>query len=254
MYNSKELQTFNLAEKTAKVKLLTAQTAENIIEIGKTLIEVKENLPYGKFEKWLETDINYSKRTAYNFIKVAKEFPDVQPVAQLGIRKLLALTGLETDDREKVINDNDLESMTAKEVEEVIKIEKQLESIQFLMEILSNEVTQTGFDYDSIPNIDWNIDMFTNEKLTLEEVKELQKGVEELFVEDINITRIYWYKHIDTLRKNSTDDKDFVQKFYEEDIMGKIKGDIDGDEYSRCSYIYWNIMLIEYCESKGAEQ
>lgn len=140
MDNSKELQTFNLAEKTAKVKLLTAQTAENIIEIGKTLIEVKENLPYGKFEKWLETDINYSKRTAYNFMKVAKEFPDVQPVAQLGIRKLLALTGLETDDREKVINDNDLESMSSKKVEEVVEEEKMVKKVNKFMERFSHKI------------------------------------------------------------------------------------------------------------------
>lgn len=51
MEESKELQNFNLAEKTAKVKILTTQTAENIIEIGRTLLEVKDNIPLWGFSK-----------------------------------------------------------------------------------------------------------------------------------------------------------------------------------------------------------
>ena len=243
MENSKELKVFDLAE----------QTAQNIIEIGKTMLEVKNNIPYGDFQNWLENHVHYSRRTAYNFMKVAEEFKDVQPIAHLGIKKLLALTGLEPEERENIINDYDLEKMTVKQVEEVVKMEKQLESIQFLMKILSTEVTKTGIDYNSTPNMHWDIDVITGEKLTLEEVKELQQGVEELFVDDINRTRIYWHKHIDTLKKNSNDDKNFIQKFYEENIMEKIQGNMNGDEYSKCSYLYWNIMLIEYFKNKGVE-
>lgn len=253
MENSKELQQFNLAEKTAKINFLAGQTAQNIIEIGKTMLEVKNNIPYGYFQNWLENHVHYSRRTAYNFMKVAEEFKDVQPIAHLGIKKLLALTGLEPEERENIINDYDLEKMTAKQVEDVVKMEKPLESLQFLMEVLSNEVTKTGIDHNSIPNMNWDIDEFTGKKLTLEEVKELQQGVEEIFVEDINRLRINWYKHIDTLRKNYTDDKAFFQKFYEEKIMQRIQGDINGDIDSKFRNLYWNIMLIEYFKNKGVE-
>ncbi len=225
MENKNKLTTFNLQDSTAKIKVLTVQIAENIIEIGKELLRVKENLFYGEFTKWLENDVNYSQRTAYNFMKIAQTFPDLQPVANFGVRKLLALAGLEDKEREKIINNYELENMTVKELEEVIDTKKKLKRIQFLMEILSTEVIQTGFDYDSMPNMDWDIDRFTGEKLTLEEVKEKQKGVEKLLVEDINQTRIYWYKCIEDLRKDSDDDKNFVKRFCDENIMGKIKGD-----------------------------
>lgn len=254
MEESKELKQFNLAEKTAKVKILTAQTAENIIEIGRTLLEVKKNLSYGEFQNWLENEINYSKSTAYNFMKVAKEFPDFHAVGNLGMKKLLALTGIEAESREKVIANNDLDNMTVKEVEEVVKMEQQLESLNFLMEILSNEVTKTGIDYASTSNINWDIDIITGKKLTLEEVKELQEGVEEIILKDINRLRTGWYKHIDTLRKNFTDDKAFFQTFYEENIMQRIHGDINGDIDSKFRNIYWNIMLIDYFRNKGVEQ
>lgn len=151
MVNSNKLTTFNLAEKTAKVNILTGQTVQNIVEIGKTLLEVKENISYGDFQKWLETDINYSKRTAYNFMKVAQEFPDVQSVANLGIRKLLALTNIEKDDRKKIINDYALETMTVKEVEETVNDEKMVKEVNEFMERLSKRlpVNKNTFDYVS---------------------------------------------------------------------------------------------------------
>lgn len=250
MEKSTELQAFDLAEKTAKVKILTAQTAENIIEIGRTLLEVKENLPHGEFLNWLENDVNYSKSTAYNFMKVAKEFPNFQLVGNLGMRKLLALTGIESEGREKIIADNDLEKMTVTEIKEVVEMEKRLEGLQFLMDVLSNEVTQTGIDHNSIPNMNWDIDVITGEKLTAEEVKELQQGVEEVIVEDVNRLRAHWHKHISLLRNKFTDDKVFFQKFYEENIMQKIQGDINGDIDSKFRNHYWNIMLLDYFRNK----
>lgn len=140
MEKSTELQAFNLAEKTAKVKILTAQTAENIIEIGRTLLEVKENLPRGEFLNWLENDVNYSKSTAYNFMKVAKAFPDFQQVGTLGVRKLLALTGIESEGREKIIADNDLEKMTVTELEKIIEEESLLEKANRFMYRFSHKI------------------------------------------------------------------------------------------------------------------
>lgn len=140
MEETTELQVFDLAEKTAKVKILTAQTAENIIEIGRTLLEVKENLPRGEFLSWLENEVNYSKSTAYNFMKVAKEFPNFQLVGNLGMRKLLALTGIEAEGREKIIADNDLEKMTITELEKIIEEERLLEKANRFMYRFSHKI------------------------------------------------------------------------------------------------------------------
>ncbi len=254
MENQNKLTTFNLQDSTAKIKVLTVTTAENIIKIGKEMLQVKANLSYGEFTKWLKNEVNYSQRTAYNFMKIAQTFPDLQPVANFGVRKLLILAGLEDEEKERVVNDYDLKNMTVKELKEVIDTKKKLESIQLLMEILSTEVTKTGFDYDSVPNMDWDIDILTGKKRTLEEVKETQKEVEKLIVEDVNQIRSYWYKYIEDLRKDSDDDKNFVKKFYDENIMGKIKGNKNGDSVSYCYYLYWNIILTEYIKNKGVEQ
>lgn len=209
MEESTELQAFNLADRTAKVKILTGQVAENIIEIGRTLLEVKENLSYGEFQIWLENDVNYSKSTAYNFIKVAKEFQDFQPVGKLGMRKLLALSGIEADDREKISTEYDLEKMTVKEVDEVVKMEKQIKKVNDFMDKLSQEVTQTGLDYSFI---DFNIDPITNEILLLtpEQIEQEKKELEEFILMIVNKCRIYWYEPLNELRKVINNDKNFA--------------------------------------------
>ena len=157
-----KLQTFNLADRTAKVKILTGQVAENIIEIGKTLLEVKEHLPYGEFQIWLKNDINYSKSTAYNFMKVAKEFQNFQSVGNLGMRKLLALTGLETEDREKISTEYDFEKITVKEVEKIIEEEKLLKKVDKFMKRMSHKIPPYQKKpkdeiYDGLPDEDIEI-------------------------------------------------------------------------------------------------
>lgn len=199
MEQKTELQQFNLAEKTAKIKILTAQTAENIIEIGKTLLEVKETLPYGEFQSWLETDINYSKRTAYNFMKVAQEFPDVHSVAHLGIKKLLALTGIEADDREKIINNNDLEDMTVKQVEEIIKGEKMLKEVNEFMERMSQELPKYGEDFN-----------YASEGFTEEETQKLKEYGNSLNQAFEN-ARVIEYQELLDIKEIFKDDKMFAK-------------------------------------------
>lgn len=129
-----DLTIFNIEKTTAEILMLKDQTAQNIIEIGKRLIDVKENLQHGEFENWLKDKVEFSRRTAYNFIKVAETFSNVQPVAHLGSRKLLALAGLEEEDRQEVIQENNIEDMTTRELEQAVKekkeIKKQLEDEQ----------------------------------------------------------------------------------------------------------------------------
>lgn len=196
---SKELQQFNLADRTAKVKILTGQVAENIIEIGRTLLEVKENLSYGEFQNWLENDVNYSKSTAYNFMKISKAFPDFQSVGNLGMRKLLALTGLEMDNREKVVADNDLESMTVKQVEKTIKEEKMVKEVEKFMEKLSQKlpVEESSFNYTEYG--------FTDEEI--QELEQIRHNLNEVFENN----RIQQYETLLVFRKIFADEKRFAK-------------------------------------------
>lgn len=217
MEQTTELKQFDLAEKTAKVKILTAQTAENIIEIGRTLLEVKENLSYGEFQNWLENEVNYSKSTAYNFMKVAKEFPNFQQVGNLGMRKLLALTGIETESREKVIANNDLENMTVKEVENVVEDEKMLEKVNKFMERMSYK----------IPPYKKNLDNEIYEGLPDEEIEILENGVVECYKAS-EWARNEMYESLKEVKKILNNDKLFARWVIELEVIDEFEELIGG--------------------------
>ncbi len=104
----------------AEINFYKQQTAAGIIEIGKRLIEAKEQLGDSEtFTKWLREKVEFSRRTAYNFIRVAKEFPDVQALARLGQTKVFTLLELPTAERQEFIEKTHIVDGTEKTVEEM---------------------------------------------------------------------------------------------------------------------------------------
>lgn len=73
---SPELQT-TVRLATERIKMRMKRTAEDIIEIGKDLIAIKEQLPHGQFLPWIESEFEMSDQTAKNFMNVAERFPQI---------------------------------------------------------------------------------------------------------------------------------------------------------------------------------
>jgi hypothetical protein len=63
-----------LREKTENIRKLIRKSAQDIIDIGESLIEIKNKLEYGQFYAWLETEFSWSYRTASRFMRVAETF------------------------------------------------------------------------------------------------------------------------------------------------------------------------------------
>ena len=67
-----------LAEQSGRLLSLQRQTAQNVIEMGSILIEVKQVIPKGQFEDYLlqtfGSDSGYTPRSAQNFMNVARHF------------------------------------------------------------------------------------------------------------------------------------------------------------------------------------
>ncbi|ACC81530.1 DUF3102 domain-containing protein [Nostoc punctiforme] len=59
-------------EHTHEIKVLIRRTAEDIINIGQRLIEVKKFLGHGNFTNWLKVEFNWSISTATKFMHVAE--------------------------------------------------------------------------------------------------------------------------------------------------------------------------------------
>ena len=101
---------------------LKNQTAQNIIQIGYKLIEAKEKLQYGEWGVWLENKVEFSQRTANQFMRIAKEFgSNSQAISNLEITKVGLLLDVPTEKREEFIEKHDLKSMSTREIKKVIK-------------------------------------------------------------------------------------------------------------------------------------
>lgn len=61
-------------QQTSEIKNLFRQSIENILRIGQNLLQVKDRLPHGQWLDWLEAEFKWTDRTAWNYMRAAKEF------------------------------------------------------------------------------------------------------------------------------------------------------------------------------------
>jgi hypothetical protein len=59
---------------THEIKTSMQRTTQDIIDIGKKLIEVKQHLGHGSFINWLKSEFNWSVSTATKFMQVGEQF------------------------------------------------------------------------------------------------------------------------------------------------------------------------------------
>ena len=113
------------------------------LEIGQRLKEAKELVGHGNWGTWLETEVNYSQRTAQNLIKIYDEYgekylvnaqnPNTQAIANLSYTQALAMLKLNSEERENFLENNDVVTMTTKEIEDAIAEKKAVEEEKRLL-------------------------------------------------------------------------------------------------------------------------
>ena len=127
---------------TERIKA-NARTAVNAVcAIGKDLRTMKVDglyteLGYGSFEEYSEKEFELKRRQAYQYIEVYDKLGEafVQSNAQLGITKLALLATANPEDRAEVMENEDVNDMTAKELKELLgKYKEQGEQLSLLQE------------------------------------------------------------------------------------------------------------------------
>ncbi|KJR43569.1 hypothetical protein MCHI_000532 [Candidatus Magnetoovum chiemensis] len=82
-----------------RIKLRIRRTVEDVVEIGKELVIVKEKLGHGKFEEWITANFDMNIRTAQNFMSVYNRFGGKnETVSFLPLRALYELSSSSTPD------------------------------------------------------------------------------------------------------------------------------------------------------------
>ena len=128
-----ELQTTRTLDMVAaEIRTFTASMLNNMIEIGRRLVEAKEMLPYGEFGTWVKENTAYSVSSANNFMRLYKEYgaaqgclfgaeTESQTFGKLSYSKALALLAVPAEEREEFAEAHDVEHMSTRELEQAIR-------------------------------------------------------------------------------------------------------------------------------------
>jgi DNA repair exonuclease SbcCD ATPase subunit len=115
----------------AEIRFIDAQARQYVlqsaIEIGNKLNEAKDLVAHGEWGEWLQNNVNYSKSTANNFMKISTEYQGSQSFVNLSYSQAVALLSLPAEEREEFVANNDVEDMSTRELQAAIKVQQELE-------------------------------------------------------------------------------------------------------------------------------
>lgn len=121
---------------TQEIQFIKKQTLnfmlQSAIAIGRRLQEAKALVPHGEWGKYLQERVEFSQSTANNMMKIADEYGDEQitffgetaksqALGNLSYTKALRLLSLPPDERETFIEEHDVEGMSTRELERLIR-------------------------------------------------------------------------------------------------------------------------------------
>jgi len=177
-----EIDINKITKLTSEILIYKQQTAQNIVEIGKRLIEAKEMLPHGEWLPWLEEKVEFSRFTANKFMKVASEFQNVDTYQHLTQSKVFALLDIPEDQRQDFIESNPIEGMTTRELKAVIaekkRLEKELEDFMKHGPVVIEKVVEKVVEKQTTP-----VDYFSSKRRLAEmeaKAKELEEQIKHI--------------------------------------------------------------------------
>lgn len=133
----------------------------NSIEIGRRLTEAKELVSPGEWGKWLAENVDYKKSTANNLMRIFKEYGADQLSLlgsntakdiydRLDYTKAVALLGTTEEEKEEIINNNDIENMSSRELK---KIKDELKKAEEEKEKAYKEIEKLEREKETSKNI-----------------------------------------------------------------------------------------------------
>lgn len=108
------------------------QLASNLIEIGRLLVEAKTMVEPKSWDKYIWDNFGYSTSSADNWMKLYREYGDnqeslfdsftnSQTFGKLSYTQLLALTALPAEERSEFVENNDVENMSTRQLQQAIR-------------------------------------------------------------------------------------------------------------------------------------
>jgi len=148
------------------------------VEIGRRLVEAKNMLDHGLWGNWLSVYVDYSQRTATNLMKLYEEYKDKlnqQSLANLTYTRAVLLLGIAPEEREQFAEQNDVENMSTRELQQAIKERDELER---KLAIAQDNLTEKA--EESRKNLEAKQQLESDARITDRAFKESQSTVKML--------------------------------------------------------------------------
>lgn len=111
----------NIDECTAEILRWKNTIGLGVIRIGQALLWAKERLRHGEFDAWLRDKVEFSRSSATNFMRIAREVEEGSALARLPYTKVLALLDVPKEEREAFAEAHDAEHTSAAELKRLAK-------------------------------------------------------------------------------------------------------------------------------------
>lgn len=119
--------THTLEQIESEIKAHSQYVTASIIAIGNALIEAKGQLVHGDWEGWLTNRVNFSQRTANNFMRIAREISAGSSLSALPYTKVLALLDIPAEQREQAAVELEADTRSAAALKKAIADRKKAE-------------------------------------------------------------------------------------------------------------------------------
>lgn len=136
---------------TAEIMGIATQTAQVLFisacEMGKRMLEAKELVNHGEWGSYLDDlckQLGIGKSTAHNWMKLYRECgdsPNFQALGNITYTKAVRLLALPEETREEILQENNVEDMSSRELEQAIKDKKAAQGMLAIAQETNSELT-----------------------------------------------------------------------------------------------------------------
>lgn len=227
-----------------------AQAAqESLFEVCKGLKEMRDGklykeLGYQNFEDYTQTELGIKRRQAYNYIAVAEKLSVdfVQSTAQIGMSKLALLAELDEPERQEIIQNNDLESTSVKELKN--KISDLKKANDRLLEKAS-QAEKNAEDSRKKESEAWGkvSVLKTDSEMQVKKISQLEKQIQELENRPVEVAVKDDSEEVERLKKQLEQEKQKSAEF--EEKKKRIEAELEKDRNSFKSKTPDNSELFE---------
>lgn len=227
-----------------------AQAAqESLFEVCKGLKEMRDSklykeLNYSEFNDYCKSELGMTDRTAYKYISIAENLSEnlVKSTSLIGTEKLYLLAKLDEPERQEIIQNNDLESTSVKELKN--KISDLKKANDRLLEKAS-QAEKNAEDSRKKESEAWGkvSVLKTDSEMQIKKISQLEKQIQELENRPVEVAVRDDSEEVERLKKQLEQEKQKSAEF--EEKKKRIEAELEKDRNSFKSKTPDNSELFE---------